>query len=127
MKKEYRIKKNHEFSFIFEKGKSFANRQFVVYTMNKPGQAHYRVGITVSRKMGNAVERNRIKRRIREIMREIGDELIQERDYVIIARKPVLHMTYDEMKKSMRHVMKVGNTYKDKRTKRTKQKSKEKK
>lgn len=126
MKKEYRIKKNHEFSYIFEKGSSFANRQFVVYTIDKPGQAHFRVGITVSRNMGNAVARNQIKRRVREIMREIGDELVQERDYVIIARKPVLSMSFDEMKKSLQHVMKVGNTYKRKAANRNKRKMKNK-
>ncbi|SDI57859.1 ribonuclease P protein component [Alteribacillus bidgolensis] len=108
MKKGYRIKKNHEFSRVFEKGTSFANRQFVVYVLNKEDQPHFRAGLTVSKKMGNAVTRNRIKRLLREALREIGDQLKEEKDYIIIARKPVIDMSYEEIKKSLRHVMGVA-------------------
>ncbi|MFB4163641.1 ribonuclease P protein component [Alteribacillus sp. JSM 102045] len=108
MKKEYRIKKNHEFSRIFEKGTSYANRQFVVYVLHKPDQPHFRAGLTVSKKMGNAVTRNRIKRHLREVLRDIGDQLKGENDYIIIARKPVITMSYDEIKKSFKHVMGVA-------------------
>ncbi|MFC5711646.1 ribonuclease P protein component [Thalassorhabdus alkalitolerans] len=108
MKKEYRIKKNEEFSAVFQKGTSFANRQLVIYVMDKPGQEHFRVGLTVSKKVGNAVTRNRIKRHLRELVREFKDDMLQEKDYVIIARNPVANMDYHEIKKSLIHVMKRG-------------------
>ena len=50
MKKSYRVKKDREFQQVFHKGKSTANRQFVIYKLNKEAQAHFRVGISVSKK-----------------------------------------------------------------------------
>ena len=66
MEKAYRIKKNSDFQFIYKKGKSVANRQFVIYTQPNKALNHFRLGISVSKKLGNAVVRNRIKRAIRE-------------------------------------------------------------
>ncbi|SFM12419.1 ribonuclease P protein component [Salibacterium qingdaonense] len=108
MKKAYRIKKNHEFSRIFEKGRSSANRQFVIYVMDNSRNDYYRTGLTVSRKMGNAVTRNRIKRLLREVLRDIDSQIEVGRDYIIIARKPVADMDYAQIKKSLKHVMNVA-------------------
>ncbi|GAJ97186.1 ribonuclease P protein component [Geomicrobium sp. JCM 19055] len=50
MKKAYRIKDRDEFAMIFKQGKTSANRQFVVYVLDKPEQEHFRVGFTVGKK-----------------------------------------------------------------------------
>ena len=50
MKKRQRIKKNEDFQKVFKRGKSFANRQFVVYSMPKEGQKEFRIGLSVSKK-----------------------------------------------------------------------------
>ncbi|WP_075983366.1 ribonuclease P protein component [Bacillus massilinigeriensis] len=112
MKKEYRIKKNKEFQEAFKKGKSFANRQFVVYTLNKPEQDHFRIGLSVSKKIGNAVTRNQIKRYIRQAFLELEEEVKNHFDYVIIARKPAATMDFHEVKKSLTHVLKVARALK---------------
>ncbi|PLT33226.1 ribonuclease P protein component [Bacillus sp. V5-8f] len=106
MKKKLRIKKNDEFQRVFQKGESFANRQFVVYVLDKPNQDHFRIGLSVSKKMGNAVERNQIKRYIRQSFLELMDDIKTGRDYVVIARKPVAEMDFFQVKKSLIHVMK---------------------
>ncbi|WP_026675515.1 ribonuclease P protein component [Alkalihalobacterium bogoriense] len=112
MKKEYRIKKNNEFSVVFNKGKSYANRQFVLYVLHKEDQKHFRIGLSVSKKVGHAVTRNRIKRVIREIFKELEEEIKENIDYVVIARNPVASMDFQEMKKSLYHVMKKANVIK---------------
>ena len=112
MKKELRIKKNKEFQAAFQKGQSFANRQFVVYSLKKEGQDHYRIGLSVSKKIGNAVTRNRIKRYVRQSIFELNDQLAPGNDYVIIARKPAAEMDFFEVKKSLTHVLKVGKVLK---------------
>jgi ribonuclease P protein component len=112
MKKEFRIKKNKEFQAAFQNGCSFANRQFVVYSLKKEGQVYFRIGFSVSKKIGNAVIRNRIKRYLRQSILELKDQLAPGNDYVIIARKPAADMDFFEIKKSLTHVLKVGKVLK---------------
>ncbi len=106
MNKRNRIKKDKEFQAVFKKGRSFANRQFVVYILQKEGQEELRLGLSVSKKIGNAVVRNRIKRYIRQVFLELKEELRQDLDYVVIARKPVAEMDFHQSKSSMKHVLK---------------------
>jgi ribonuclease P protein component len=112
MKKELRVKKNKEFQEAFQKGQSFANRQFVVYSLSKEGQEDFRIGLSVSKKIGNAVTRNQIKRYIRQAVFELSDQIVPGNDYVIIARKPAAEMDFFEVKKSLTHVFKVGKVFK---------------
>ncbi|WP_349409010.1 ribonuclease P protein component [Pseudalkalibacillus sp. SCS-8] len=106
MKKKHRIKKNEEFQAVFRNGESFANRQFVVYYLKKPDQDYFRIGLSVSKKIGNAVTRNRIKRYVREVFHELEPNIKVAYDYVIIARKPTSTMDFHEVKSSLIHVMK---------------------
>ncbi|MED4081031.1 ribonuclease P protein component [Halalkalibacterium halodurans] len=106
MKKEHRIKRSDEFSRVFNEGFSVANRQFVIYVLPKEGQDFFRVGLSVSKKIGNAVTRNRVKRLIRTFFQEHEQAISGERDYVIIARKPAVDMTYEQVKGSLWHVCK---------------------
>jgi ribonuclease P protein component len=108
MRKELRIKKNKEFQETFQKGQSFANRQFVVYALAKKDQEYFRIGLSVSKKVGNAVTRNQIKRYIKQAILELTDQISKGYDYVIIARKPVAEMGFFDVKKSLTHVLKVG-------------------
>lgn len=108
MKKEFRVKKNKEFQEAFKRGKSFANRQFVVYSLQKDEQSHFRIGLSVSKKIGNAVMRNQIKRYIRQAFHELDADLKQNYDFIIIARKPTADMDFFEIKKSLIHVLKLS-------------------
>jgi ribonuclease P protein component len=108
MNKNQRVKKNAEFQKIFKRGKSFANRQFVVYCYAKEGQDDFRIGLSVSKKVGNAVTRNRIKRYIRQSFLEMKDEINPNMDYVIIARHQAATLDFHESKKSLQHVLKIA-------------------
>lgn len=103
LQRQYRLKKRGDFRKVFQRGKSFANRQFVVYHYTFGGEREFRLGISVSRKVGNAVVRNRIKRLVKEVVREWKDELKPRTDIVIIARNPVAQLDYHEVKSSIRH------------------------
>ncbi|EGQ2822155.1 ribonuclease P protein component [Staphylococcus pseudintermedius] len=110
MEKAYRIKKNADFQLIYRKGKSVANRQFVVYTYETQRLTHFRLGISVSKKLGNAVTRNRIKRSIRECFK-VHKEDILPKDIIVIARFPAKTMSTAEIQKSLEHVLKIAKVF----------------
>ncbi|MBJ8325800.1 ribonuclease P protein component [Streptococcus pacificus] len=109
MKKTHRVKSDKDFKAIFDHGKSAANRHFVLYYLDKH-YPHYRVGLSVSKKLGNAVVRNSIKRKIRHAFMELSQD-IDCKDYVIIARKGVEDLDYQAIKKNMIHVFSLAKCY----------------
>lgn len=108
MKKAYRVKKEKEFQRVFHHGQSVANRQLVLYTYPKPDQAHFRVGLSVGKKIGNAVTRNRIKRYLRQALQELEPRIQSDIDFLLIARKDILTKSYPEIVRSIVHVMRLG-------------------
>lgn len=109
MKKSYRVKSDKDFQAIFQSGQSVANRKFVVYSLDKQ-HPHFRAGISVSKKLGNAVKRNTIKRRIRHCLMELAPDL-RQLDFVIIARKGVEELDYQGIKANLIHVFRLSNRY----------------
>lgn len=108
MKKEYRIRKNEEFTRIIRKKNSKASRSFIVYSDEKI-ERHARVGISVSKKLGNAVIRNRIKRQLRMMIHETVNLDMAQRDFIVIVREAYLNGTYDENKKDLEKAIKNCN------------------
>lgn len=113
MKKEYRVKKSQDFDNIIRKKQSFANRQFVIYYQeNKLG--HMRLGISVSKKLGKAHERNRLKRYVRESFKTRKD-FLKNYDIIIIVRPAAKGLSFLEFGSSIDHVLKRSKLYRGKR------------
>lgn len=83
-----RITRSGDFDAVYRRGRSAANRHLVVYAFAREDTpaAPARLGLSVSRKVGGAVERNRVKRVLRERFAEIADTLPRGTDVVVIAR-----------------------------------------
>lgn len=111
MRKSYRVKREIDFNDLFTKGTNTANRKFVVYQLKRE-QAHFRLGLSVSKKLGNAVVRNRIKRKIRHAVMEFSPALAPV-DFVVIARKGVEELDFQEVRKNLLHVLKLANIYQE--------------
>ncbi|WP_409343676.1 ribonuclease P protein component [Paenibacillus sp. MBLB4367] len=109
MHREYRLAKREDFNHVYRRGKSVANQQFVLYAMAQPKQEHFRLGVSVSKKIGNAVVRNRLRRMMKEIIRLHIPEISGGFDFIIIARKPAADLEYAQMEKSILHVLKRAN------------------
>lgn len=105
LKMENRLKKNKEFKIVYKKGKSYANRDFVVY-YKKNSLGNSRIGFSVSRKVGKAWKRNEIKRRLREILRNNQYLLSKGYDIIIIVRQFIKDTDYYSMEKSLNHALK---------------------
>ncbi len=79
-----RLTRSAEFDAVYRRGRSAASRHLVAYSFPS-GQSEARLGIAVSRKVGGAVVRNRIKRQLREAFEELGDHPVAF-DVVLVAR-----------------------------------------
>jgi ribonuclease P protein component len=96
-----KLKKNSEFQRVYKESRSFANYILVCYVLKHPADPARRVGFSVSKKMGNAVKRNRIKRLLREAYRLNQHLLMDGMDLVIIPRVKTTDATYKEIEKGM--------------------------
>ena len=90
------LKKNYEFRRLYSKGKSAVTRSLVVY-FRGTSAGKSRVGFTVSNKIGNAVTRNRIRRRLREILRAHEDRMRDSVELVIVARTRAAFSDYHQL------------------------------
>ncbi|WP_172355912.1 ribonuclease P protein component [Lactococcus insecticola] len=110
IKKALRIKKTTDFDKIFLARNSAANKKFVIYQV--PSETnHFRVAVSVSKKLGNAVVRNRVKRLVRHAVMAISDDL-STTDFVIVCRKGVEELSFEEVQKNLTHALKVSKIYK---------------
>lgn len=87
-KKRGRLSRSGDFDRVYRDGRSHANRYLVLYSFprGEGGADQVRLGISVSRKVGGAVERNAVKRALREAFWSIDDRLPPDHDFVLVAR-----------------------------------------
>lgn len=122
LEKQQRIKREAEFKKIMEKGKSYADKYLVVYVLEKSSEINPltclskevtqegesrlpRMGLSVSRRIGKAVIRNRIKRWMREVFRLHQSRLKDRMEIILIARSSAKELVdYFEMEKRILHL-----------------------
>jgi ribonuclease P protein component len=81
------LSRSADFDRVFRSGRSYASREFVLYVFPRGSDGAPRLGLSVSRKVGGAVERNRVKRLLREAWVELSQALPDDSDVVVIARQ----------------------------------------
>ena len=114
MRKSYRVKKEADFQLVFEQHHSVANKMFIVYTMEREQPTHFRLGISVSMKVGlRGHERVWVKRRIRQSVLEFKPNLRQDVDILVIARPSAHDQDMAIIKKNLEHVFKLANLFVD--------------
>ena len=81
----HRLKKNKEFNYIYKKGKRVSTEHFTLFVV-KSKYENYKIGFSVSKKLGKANKRNKLKRRLREITRRYV-KIMPFRNYVLLAKE----------------------------------------
>ena len=94
--KKERVRKRKHYLDIYKKGRRVHSNNFTVILSPNPS-GEKRLGVAVGKKVGNAVQRNRIKRLLREFFRLHKDRLPDSQDVVIIAKRDVPSLTYQDV------------------------------
>ena len=102
------LKKNQDFQKVYRNGKSYANKYLVMYVLENDLQKN-RIGVSVSKKVGNSVVRHRLARLIRESFRLNGDKFQSGLDIVVIARNTARGKNYWNISSAVMHLGKLHN------------------
>lgn len=105
MKKLNIIKKQSDIDHIIKNGKIYKNKYFYLYNIYNKENKYYRFCICVSKKLGNAVTRNKNKRQIKDIIDKSNLVFSRFNDYVIILRKEITNISYDDKKKYLLEIL----------------------
>ena len=106
MKRCYSLKKNSEFQYVYRAGKRFSGRAMALVALRSRNAV--RVGFSIGKKVGNAVVRNRVKRRLRECVRPLLPRLRPCR-LVFIAREELAQESFADMQKTVRYLIKKAD------------------
>ena len=103
-----RLRKRSEFLAVSKTGERLVTPAFIIQVYYRASEGSFRYGITASRKVGGAVERNRAKRRLRALLKELLPQVAcPGADYVFIARKEILRRDFSLMKQELCHAVKI--------------------
>lgn len=106
------IKKNSDFQTVYQTGKSYANRQLVMY-VKRMEQPSVRIGISVSKKVGNSVVRHHLTRLVRESFRLNQSRLETGLDIVVVVRAAAKEAEYKTIERAFLHLCGLHNILKE--------------
>lgn len=111
--KKHKLRKNFEFRAVYNRGKSFSNKYLVLYVFKnyKNAPDNYRVGVSVSKKVGKSVIRSRVKRLILESFRLNNEGLKNGCDLVFIARTVSNGKSYKEIEWAVKNLLNKAGLY----------------
>ncbi|MDO8886384.1 ribonuclease P protein component [Candidatus Oleimmundimicrobium sp.] len=96
-----RLTKKRDFREAYKKGTVFKNKYLVIWKLKKENSGKTRIGYSVGKKLGNAVERNRLKRILKEACRRKEKEIKLGYDLIILARGPVKKKNFSEAQEAL--------------------------
>ena len=106
MKFSESLKKNDQFREVYKNGRSLANKYLVIYVLENNLEIN-RLGISVSKKVGNSVVRHHLARLVRESYRLHEDMFNSGLDIVVVARKSASSISYHDMESALLHLFRL--------------------
>lgn len=108
MKKTFRIKKNEDIEKIIKSKKSVGNKNYIIYIKENSEAKHFRLAMSVSKKLGNAVVRNHQKRLMKQAFNVFKEEILAF-DIFVIARNNSINLTCQEVEQNIYHLLQKAN------------------
>ena len=112
LKKEYRLQKKYQFNYVYRVGKTVSGKLFVLYFCPSKNK-NVKIGISVSHKVGNAVVRNKTKRRIREAIRPHLKNIKTNFNIVLLAKTTIADSTFETMSQEIEFLLNKAQLFKD--------------
>ena len=112
MNRKYSLKKNRDFQYVYRRGKAKGSKSMLLLFIT-PRTETIAVGFCVSKKVGNSVVRNRVKRRMKEAFRQEIEKLKPGCRLVFIARPLLSGATFAEIQKTMQYLLRKSGLYKE--------------
>ena len=103
--KAYRLQRNSEFRYVYARGRSAATPLLSLVQVKSGPPGCLRVGFSVSKKVGGAGVRNRVKRRLRAAFRELLPQVTPGRKLIFVARPAAAEADYDKLRRDMRGLL----------------------
>ena len=112
IKSENRLRKNKHFKYIYKHGETKSLNKLTL-TFLKTKYKPFKVGFSVSKKIGKSVVRNKVKRRLRECFVALSKNVNTNYNYIFSAREGIQDMSYQEIYDNMLQLLKKCNLYND--------------
>ena len=110
MEKENRLKKRKQFNWTFKHGqKCYSKNLILVY--NSSWAKEYKVGFSVTKKVGKAVVRNKVKRRLKEVVRKFKNNIAPKHTLIFIAKPEVVNISFDEIVCEVQYLLKKSGLF----------------
>ena len=107
MNNQYYLKKDKDFTHVYKKRKTYGNRNLTLY-IRKNNLPYTRVGFSINKKVGKAVVRNKVKRRLRELFRKYQPRIENGYDLVIVVKKSANALSFQELESAFLHILQIS-------------------
>ena len=111
LKPQYRLKKRKQFNYIYKHGKN-AGCDCLTLVFNYCRMKNIKVGFSASKKVGNSVKRHRAIRQMREAVRPLVPKMMDNHNYIFVAKDTILTKSFDEIQKAVTQVLGKANLIK---------------
>ena len=110
LKRINRLKKRYQFNYVYKSGEHFSGEHMVLYVASSKTK-NIKVGLAVTKKVGHAIVRNKVRRRLREIIKKQVPNLKQNNNIIVVARDNITEASFEKLSNEFLKLIKKANLF----------------